>query len=50
MNATSINTDTKPWGEPEKAAWLAGQSIQRSYREDVVARLDELPESLQVTR
>jgi hypothetical protein len=29
-----------PWGASEKAAWLARQALERSYADEVVARLD----------
>src|SRR5690554_3565216 len=31
-----------PWGETEKAAWLAVQKIQRSYQANVVSEIDKL--------
>ena len=39
-----IGTPGEKWGEPEKAAWLAEQSIRRSYAIEVVAKLDKLKE------
>lgn len=33
----------KPWGPKEKEAWLARQTIQRSYEHDVLDRLRALP-------
>ena len=35
----------KPWGEAERKQWLAQQSIQRSYQEEVIDRLKALPAS-----
>ena len=37
-----IGIPGKKWGEDEKALWLAGQIIKRSYAEEVVAKLDSL--------
>jgi hypothetical protein len=37
-----IGTPDKPWGEDEKAQWLERQHKQRSYAEDVLARVDPL--------
>jgi hypothetical protein len=34
-----IGTPGTPWGAPERAAWLAGQAVQRSYADEVVAPL-----------
>ncbi len=40
-----IGQPGQPWGEQEAAAWFDSQSIQRSYRAEVLARLDKLNES-----
>jgi Succinylglutamate desuccinylase / Aspartoacylase family len=37
-----IGTPGQPWGDAEKAEWLARQSVQRSYAEEVVAKLRAL--------
>jgi hypothetical protein len=37
-----IGTPGQPWGQAEKAEWLSRQVRQRSYAEDVVARIDAL--------
>lgn len=45
MNNTQaypIGTPGKKWGEDEKAAWLAGQKIKRSYSDEVIAKLEAL--------
>ena len=39
-----IGTPGTPWGESEKAAWLAAQSIRRSYDDEVLARVASLSE------
>ncbi|MEP6881198.1 MAG: M14 family metallocarboxypeptidase [Dokdonella sp.] len=37
-----IGTPGMPWGDVEKAAWLAQQSIKRSYADDVTRVIDRL--------
>ena len=37
-----IGTPGEKWGKNEKAAWLAEQTIKRSYAEEVVAKLEHL--------
>ena len=34
-----IGTPGQPWGDAEKREWLSRQSVQRSYREEVLDRL-----------
>jgi len=51
MNDTQaypIGTPGKKWGEDEKAAWLAVQSIQRSYSEEVLLKLEALKDHFEV--
>jgi hypothetical protein len=51
MNDTQtypIGTPGKKWGEDEKAAWLAAQSIQRSYSEEVLFKLEALKEHFDI--
>ena len=51
MNDTQaypIGTPGKQWGEDEKAAWLAAQSIQRSYSEEVLFKLEALKHHFEV--
>lgn len=43
-----IGTPGKKWGEPERAAWLAEQRIQRSYREEVLVKLEALQERFDI--
>lgn len=38
-----IGTPGEPWGSAERARWLERQVIRRSYRQDVLERLDRLP-------
>lgn len=37
-----IGTPGRPWGESEKAAWLATQKQQRSYAENVLSEIERL--------
>lgn len=37
-----IGTPGKPWGDAEKAQWLASQHKQRSYQDDVLVRVEAL--------
>lgn len=43
-----IGTEGKPWGDEEKATWLAQQSNQRSYFDDVVNKLEGLKDTFDV--
>ncbi|KAJ1398711.1 zinc carboxypeptidase-related protein [Ochromonadaceae sp. CCMP2298] len=38
----------KKWGEPEKLAWLASQTIKRSYQDEVVAKIEALKANFDV--
>jgi hypothetical protein len=53
MNAAldfySIGTPGQPWGDSEKAAWLARQSRQRSYAADVLSGIERLRSRLDVS-
>ncbi len=37
-----IGTPGQPWGAAEIALWLAGQTVQRSYADDVLQQVDRL--------
>jgi hypothetical protein len=37
-----IGTPREPWTDADKARWFETQSVQRSYRDDVLARLERL--------
>ncbi|WP_323032299.1 M14 family metallocarboxypeptidase [Paracoccus sp. (in: a-proteobacteria)] len=37
-----IGTPNQPWGAAEKAQWLARQRVQRSYANEVLAKIDAL--------
>ncbi len=43
-----IGTPGKKWGEDEKTAWLAEQTIRRSYAEEVVAQIDTIRGAFEV--
>lgn len=45
--AYPIGTRGTPWGEQEKRQWLAAQSVKRSYRQEVLDKLQDLPQALQ---
>ena len=45
-----IGTPGQPWGEPEMAAWRAGQRKQRSYADDVLAVIERLRERFDVAQ
>ena len=44
-----IGTPGTPWGPEEKAAWLAQREIQRSYHDEVQARLEGLGPEFRVS-
>ena len=37
-----IGTPGEPWGEEEKASWLANQTIKRTYKEQVLTKIEAL--------
>lgn len=43
-----IGTPGEPWGDAEKQTWFESQSIQRSYREEVLSKLQTLDRSFDV--
>ncbi len=43
-----IGIPGQKWGDPEKTAWLESQVLQRSYEQDVLARLQPLRERFDV--
>lgn len=43
-----IGTPGQAWGVAEKAQWLARQRVQRSYADDVLARIDALRDRFDV--
>lgn len=42
-------TQLKPWGEEEKSKWFQEQTIQRSYLEEVVAKIIKLSDRFEVS-
>ena len=45
---TMIGTPGKCWGAEEKAQWLAQQSVQRSYADEVLSKIEPLKEKFLV--
>ena len=43
-----IGTPGQPWGDAERAQWLAGQRKQRSHADDVLSAIDRLRDSFDV--
>jgi hypothetical protein len=44
------NIKSSPWGPSEKEAWLKEQIIKRSYKNEVVSKINELKDSYDVTQ
>lgn len=45
------NTQKKsPWGEEEKVQWFKEQTIKRSYKDEVVTKIEKLKSSFEVTQ
>ncbi|MEZ8030154.1 peptidase [Enterovibrio norvegicus] len=49
-NSFPIGTPGQPWGNEEKAQWLATTSIKRSYKDDVLSKIDALRDRFDVTQ
>lgn len=45
-----IGTPGQPWTDADKAAWFEGRALQRSYKGEVLSRLEDLDSSLEVSR
>lgn len=45
-----MTTKLTPWGATEKLNWLKDQKIQRSYKEDVLSKIEKLRSSLDVVQ
>lgn len=43
-------SELKPWGEAEKKNWLNEQSIKRSYKDEVLTKVENLKASLDVVQ
>ncbi len=50
MSETTRETDARPWGPAEKAAWRERQRIRRLYAEDVLPRIEALADRYEVAR
>ena len=50
MPPTTIGTPGRPWDENDKATWLAQQSVKRAYADEVVAQLELLQDTFEITR
>ncbi|PSJ47077.1 hypothetical protein C7I36_01605 [Zobellella taiwanensis] len=48
MNTYPIGTPGTPWGEAERAQWLALQRRQRSYKNEVLAAIERLTSRFEV--
>ena len=44
----AIGTPGQPWGDTERAQWLAGQRKQRSHADDVLSAIDRLRDRFDV--
>lgn len=42
-----IGTPGEPWGDAENQAWFEARSIERSYRDEVLAKLEALDDSFE---
>lgn len=47
-NFYPVGTPGTKWAEPEKAQWLALQSVKRSYADDVLSQLDVLANQFEI--
>lgn len=45
-----IGTPGQPWTDTDKATWFEGQNIKRSYRDEVLQKLEGLDSTLEVTQ
>ena len=43
-----IGTPGRPWNDDDRAAWLGSRQIQRSYRDEVLGKLDRLRASFEI--
>ena len=46
----SIGIPGEPWNQKHKLEWLAQQSIKRSYKDDVLSVLDQLPKEYKINQ
>lgn len=45
-----IGTPGEPWGDAEKQEWFAARPIQRSYRDEVLAKIEALDDTVEVSQ
>ena len=50
MSTYPIGTPGQKWGEAEKTEWLTQQTVKRSYRDEVLAKVEKLTEKFDVER
>ncbi len=43
-----VGTFGKPWGEPERKAWLEKTAIKREYQQEVVPKIKALGERFDI--
>ena len=43
-----IGTPGQPWNDDDRAAWLRSQKVRRSYRDEVLDKLERLPGSFDI--
>lgn len=43
-----IGTPGEPWGDAEKRAWFESQTVERSYQDEVLTKLDALGDGFEV--
>lgn len=48
MSNYSIGTQGQKWGETEKAQWFSAQQVKRSYKEQVLDKLETLKSQFQI--
>jgi hypothetical protein len=45
-----VGTPGQPWGAPERAQWLARLTVQRSYADEVISKIDALRDRFDVSQ
>lgn len=46
----SMEIPMKPWTDEDKVAWLKEQTLQRSYNEEVISRIESLRDRLEISQ
>jgi hypothetical protein len=49
-NPFPIGTPGKPWGDEERAEWLRTRVVKRSYKDEVLSKIDALKERFEVSQ